>query len=63
VADYRVYQVGRDGHFINFHGFTCKDDGEAIERAQLLIASHDVELWSGKRFVIKLARAQHGPAR
>jgi hypothetical protein len=34
VADYRVYQVGLDGHFVNFHALTCEDDGEAIERAQ-----------------------------
>jgi hypothetical protein len=63
VADYRVYQVGLDGHFINFHAFACKDDVEAIARARWLIDGNDVELWSGERFVIKLECAQHRPAR
>jgi hypothetical protein len=63
VAEYRVYQVGLDGHFISFHAFTCENDGEAIERAQRLVDGHDVELWSGERFLIKLECAQHGPAR
>jgi hypothetical protein len=63
VADYRVYQVGLDGHFINFHAFACKDDVEAIERARRLIDGYDVEVWSGTRFVIKLECAQHGSAR
>ena len=32
----------------------CADDAEAIAKAKLLVADHDVELWSGKRFVIRL---------
>jgi hypothetical protein len=63
VAEYRVYQVGLDGHFIDFHALTCEDDREAIEQARRLIDGYDVELWSGKRFVIKLEHAQRGPAR
>jgi hypothetical protein len=63
VADYRVYQVGLDGHFINFHAFACKDDVEAIARARQLIDGYDVEVWSCERFVIKLESTQHGPAR
>jgi hypothetical protein len=63
VADYRVYQVGLDGHFVNFHALTCEDDGEAIERARRLCEGHDVEVWCGERFVIKLEDAQRGPTR
>jgi hypothetical protein len=53
MAEYRAYVVGRDGHFVGFEGFACRDDGEAIAKAKRRVADHDVELWSGTRFVIK----------
>ena len=52
VAEYRAYVVGHDGHFIRFESLICADDSEAI--AKRLVTDHDVELWSGKRFVIRL---------
>jgi hypothetical protein len=54
VAEYRAYVVGHDGHFIRFESLICADDAEAIAKAKRLVADHDVELWSGKRFVIRL---------
>jgi hypothetical protein len=42
------------GHFIRFESLICADDAEAITKAKRLVADHDVELWSGKRFVIRL---------
>jgi hypothetical protein len=54
VAEYRAYVVGDDGHFVNFEGFVAADDGEAIVRAKRLVDGHDIELWSGERFVIRL---------
>jgi hypothetical protein len=54
VTEYRAYQIGDDGHFFSFDAFTCRDDGEAVQRARRLVGEHDVELWSGDRFVIKL---------
>ena len=54
VAEYRAYVVGHDGHFIRFESLICADDDEAIAQAKRLVADHDVELWSGKRFVIRL---------
>ncbi len=59
MPDYRAYQVGLDGHFIKFEPLVCADDTEAAQRAQRLVDGHDVELWSGERFVIRL---QHGPS-
>jgi hypothetical protein len=44
-----------DGHFVSFEGFTCRDDGEAIAKARRLLDRHDVELWSGERFVTRLS--------
>jgi hypothetical protein len=54
VAEYRAYVVGHDAHFLRFEALICADDAEAIEKAKRLVADHDVELWSGKRFVIRL---------
>jgi hypothetical protein len=68
MADYRAYVVGDDGHFVSFEGFVAADDGEAVAKAQRLVDGHDVELWSGGRFVIRLetprglfSRAKSGP--
>jgi hypothetical protein len=55
VAEYRAYVVGHDGHFVRFESLICADDAEAIAKAKrLVVVDHDVELWSGKRFVIRL---------
>jgi hypothetical protein len=54
MAEYRAYIVGYDGHFVDFTPLVCPNDAEAIEKAKRLVNGHDVELWSGARFVIKL---------
>jgi hypothetical protein len=54
MAEYRVYTVGIDGHFISFSTLVCADDVEAIKKVERLVDGHDVELWSGERFVAKL---------
>jgi hypothetical protein len=54
VAEYRVYTVGSDGHFVGFEPLICADDAEAIEKAKRLIVGHDIELWSGTRLVVRL---------
>ena len=54
MAEYRAYTVGDDGHFVDYRPIACCDDAEAIAQAKRLIDGHDVELWSGPRFVIKL---------
>jgi hypothetical protein len=56
VAEYRAYTVARDGHSIGFDSLVCADDAEAIEKAKRLADGHDVELWNGLRFVIRLSR-------
>ena len=60
MPEYRVYTVGRDGHFIGIEPLTCADDSEAIQKAKHLVDGHDVELWSGPRLVI---RFKHEPVR
>jgi hypothetical protein len=54
MAEYRAYTVGLDGHFIGSRALTCADDAEAIEKAKRFVDSHDIELWSGDRFIIRL---------
>jgi hypothetical protein len=54
MADYRAYVVGDDGHFVSFERFACRDDGEAIAKAKRSVDGHDVELWSGERFIVTL---------
>ena len=54
VAEYRAYVVGHDGHFLRFEALICADDAEAIAKAKRLVDDHDVELWSGERFVTRL---------
>ena len=54
MAEYRVYTVGSDGHFIGFKAPACANDAEAIEIAKRLVNGHDTELWSGDRLVTRL---------
>jgi hypothetical protein len=54
MAEYRAYTVGIDGHFIGFEPLICRDDDDAVANAKRLVDSHDVEVWSGPRFVIRL---------
>jgi hypothetical protein len=57
MAEYRAYAVGIDGHFVSFEALVCVDDVEAIDKAKCLIDGHNIELWSGDRFVIRLEAA------
>jgi hypothetical protein len=60
MPDYRAYTIGRDGHFIASEPLVYADDSQAIEKAKRLVDGHDVELWSGDRFVMRLL---HKPKR
>jgi hypothetical protein len=61
MAEYRAYVVGDDGHFAGCEGFACNDDNEAVATAKRLVGSHDVELWSGERFVVWLDHKKTAP--
>jgi hypothetical protein len=58
MPEYRAFTVGDDGHFIGFEPLVCADDTEAVAKAQRLVDGHDVELWSGERFVKRLETAE-----
>jgi len=54
MNEYRAYLVGIDDHFVGFEDLICRDDDEAIAKAKRLVDGHDIEVWSGKRFVVRL---------
>jgi len=56
VNEYRAYTLGDDDHIIGSRVFTCDGDRDAIVWAKQLVDGHDIELWSGDRFIIKLER-------
>jgi hypothetical protein len=60
MAEYRAYVIGDDGHFLSFRAFVCDADTDATVWAEQLIDGHDLELWSGDRFVTRLNH-KNGP--
>lgn len=56
VPAYRVCFIGADGRLTESKEMICRDDGEAVVKARRLPDGHDVEVWSGNRFVIRLTR-------
>jgi len=57
MPEYRANFVGDDEHFVGFEPMICRDDAEAITRARRLLDTHDIEVWSGERLVIRLSPA------
>jgi len=52
--EYRAYAVGQDGHFLWSEEFVAASDDAAFQHARQFVGHHDVELWSGERFVANL---------
>lgn len=51
MPEYQAFVIGPDGHVMDRHDhdLTCADDEAAMERAQQLADSCDIELWQGER--------------
>ena len=58
MNEYRAYTMGHDGHITASRAFVCEGDEDATVWARQLVDGHDIELWSGERFVIRLAVTQ-----
>jgi hypothetical protein len=56
MPEYRAYVVGVDGHFIGFEPLICRDDAEAITKAQRLVNDQEIELWCCERLVVRFDR-------
>ncbi len=54
MAEYRVYTVGNDGHFVNSRGFVGDNDEDALVWAKQWVDGAAVEVWNGERFVARL---------
>ena len=52
--EYRAYAIGNDGHFAGCTEMICRDDGEAVAKAERLVSDSDIELWNHNRFIILL---------
>jgi hypothetical protein len=52
--DYRVYFVGRDGHFSSVQEIECVDDQGALVRAMGVSQGHEVEVWRRDRCMVIL---------
>ncbi len=55
MKEYRVYEIGDDDHIVKSTPLVCKDDQEAITKAEELAGGHVIEIWSGERLVTRLA--------
>jgi hypothetical protein len=53
MPEYRIYVVGRDGHFSNVKTVECDDDQKAAQEAAQVFDGHDVEIWEQSRFVAR----------
>jgi len=58
---YRVYTYGLDGHILRATDLECRSDDEAIERTKQLVDGHDLELWTGTRFLCRFKSKDHSP--
>lgn len=58
MAEYRVYVLGTDGHFIRSIEFLCPDDDRAKQCAKKLVVGQDIELWQGERRIERLSNAK-----
>jgi hypothetical protein len=61
MAEYRTYTLGLQRRFVHYEPMTCADDAEAIAKAQRLPGTHDKELWTGDRLVMRLERKRVPP--
>jgi hypothetical protein len=52
--DYRVYVIGKHGHFIRVHEIEASDDDEALLQAKHWVDGLSVEVWHRGRRVAHL---------
>jgi hypothetical protein len=61
VTHYRAFTIGPAGRIIGYEPLICANDKDAIEKAVGFVDEHDIELWSGKRFVVRLSSSRAAP--
>jgi hypothetical protein len=64
MVHYRIYTVGKDGHFGGPpEEMECADDREVVATAMQMRNGLDMEIWDHKRFVIRLMVSAQRSAR
>ena len=61
---YRAYPVSKDHHVAAAPSVAvpCENKQDGIQKAQQLLDGHDIELWDGPRFIVRLkALSQTAP--
>jgi hypothetical protein len=59
MPDYRAYPVDANGHVLGVAVvITCDSDEEAVEKTHPIVNGHDVELWDGARFVVRIGTSE-----
>jgi hypothetical protein len=59
MPEYRIYTLDFNGHIVGpAKVIECADDDGAVQEALLAAGGHDVELWEGKRLIVRLPRYQ-----
>jgi hypothetical protein len=56
VPAYRIYFIGRNRISRPAKVIECTGDQEAIQKAKQFVDGHDVELWDGRRLVMRCPR-------
>ena len=55
MAEYRIYLVTENDRIATAPiRIACESDAAAIQQSQKLRASNDIQLWQGRRLVIRL---------
>jgi hypothetical protein len=54
-VDYRVYIVGKDGHFIGVREIQASDDAAALKKATQYVDGRDVEIWERERQIGRIS--------
>jgi hypothetical protein len=60
MAEYRIYVIGADGHFIRAINLNCADDKAAIESAKQFIGDRGLELWQRDRKIATFEKIENG---
>lgn len=62
MPECRIYTVDFNGHIaLPAKVIECNDDDGAVQAALLAMDRQDIELWQGKRLVVRLPRYQKAP--
>ena len=54
MVGYRIYRVGKKGHFVGVHEVCAASDADAMLEAHKLLDGVDLEVWRGNEMIGRL---------